>query len=110
MSAKSNQHDTELAETMEAIREDMRRFKADIKTLVKDLGQAGKEGVATAGEYLRNGAEQGVEGVREKLSKVKDMGAEKMKSADETVKAHPYMTAAVALGVGALLGRFFRRA
>lgn len=98
----------ELSESIEALKDDMRRFKDDIKSLLSDLGSAGKHSLNSAKQHLQETAARSAEGIGEKLKQARDCGAEKLETVEETLKAHPYMTAMVALGVGAALGRFFR--
>ncbi|MEX2213810.1 MAG: hypothetical protein WD768_06770 [Phycisphaeraceae bacterium] len=101
--------DSELAETVEALKDDFRRFREDIASLVTDLGHAGKEGVASAGRHIRNGTRHTAEEISARLNRAKDYGSEKLSDLKDNVKSHPFMTALIALGVGAFAGRFFRR-
>lgn len=109
MNTRNAHHDTELAEAMASLKEDMRRFKDDVKSLMQDATLASTETIASAARHLKNGAEKGVHELHERFEKARDFSADKIKSVDEKVQAHPYWTALAAAGVGALVGRFFRR-
>ena len=100
---------SELAEAVQALKDDFKNFKDDVKSLFADLGHAGKEGVASAGRHLRDGAKRGVEAARERVNQAKEYGSKKLGDLEEQVEAHPWATAFIALGLGALLGRYFRR-
>ena len=108
MRSRNTDNETELGETIEALKDDMRRFKDDIKSIVTDMGHASREGLAMARDKVRDGASRGKEELTEHLKHAKEVGAEKLASVEDNIKAHPFMTALVALGVGALVGRFFR--
>lgn len=107
--ARNVNHESELSETIDALKDDMRRFKDDIRAIVTDMSHASKEGLLAAREKIREGATRGKEEVTEHLKHAKELGTEKLASIEENIKAHPFMTALAALGVGAIVGRFFRR-
>lgn len=107
--SRNTLNDTDLAEAISTLKEDMRRFKDDVKTLMEDAKLASKETLASAARHLKDGTQKGAHELHERFEQARDFGAEKFKSADEQVKAHPYWTALIAAGVGALIGRFFRR-
>lgn len=109
MHARNANHESELGESIAALKDDMRRFKEDIKAIVTDLGHASKEGLAAAKDKIREGATRGKEELQDRIKHARDFSAEQLASAEDKIKAHPFMTALVALGVGALVGRFFRR-
>lgn len=108
MNTRTRHDETELSESVAAIKEDLHHFKEDVKSLLRDLGHAGKQSLSTAGRHIRNGAEHGAQELRDKAAKVREFGESKFREMDETVQSHPYWTALAALGFGALVGRFFR--
>jgi ElaB/YqjD/DUF883 family membrane-anchored ribosome-binding protein len=71
---------------------------------------------ATAGEYVGEKAEamrERLGAAKERLEELYENARDKVvsgaKSADTTIRSHPYESLAVALGVGVLIGAFMRR-
>lgn len=101
-----NRTATATHETTDAVIENLRTLIADAEKILKE-GAAEPAGEALADirsrlEDARHRAEDLYKDARKKIVS----GA---KHADETIRAHPYESLAIALGVGVLLGALIRR-
>ncbi len=88
--------------------------------LLENLRTLIAEAEETLGASLKEGADDHLNGLRDKLEGAKDTAqnlfvaarkkvSEGAKQADATIRSHPYESLAVALGVGVLLGALLAR-
>lgn len=88
--------------------------------LLENLRTLIAEAERTLGASVKDGAEDSLGGIRERLEGAKDTAqhlfvsarkkvVEGAKQADATIRSHPYESLAVALGVGVLLGALLAR-
>ena len=88
--------------------------------LLENLRTLISEAERTLGASVREGAEDHLGGIRERLEGAKETAqnlfisarkkvTEGAKQADATIRSHPYESLAVALGVGVLLGALLAR-
>jgi ElaB/YqjD/DUF883 family membrane-anchored ribosome-binding protein len=93
-------------ETPEQVVEHLRSLIAEAeKTLGSNLSEGSSEKLGMIRERLaevKERVEEGYQVAREKIT----AGA---RQADTVIRAHPYESLAIALGVGVLLGAFLRR-
>jgi ElaB/YqjD/DUF883 family membrane-anchored ribosome-binding protein len=83
------------------------RLVADIKLLARDAEELLRATAGEAGEKIKEVRErlsQALESARERCEVLQDQTAEKLKSADETIRDHPYESIGIAFGVGVILG------
>jgi ElaB/YqjD/DUF883 family membrane-anchored ribosome-binding protein len=102
-------HELRLADSVDALKDDMRRFKGDVVNLLHGVGQAGRESIASAAKQVRSTAEHGMQGLHSGYEMARDFSFEQAKIADQQVRAHPYWVALIAAGIGCLIGRLLLR-
>jgi len=87
------------------LREELAQLRADIDSLIGTVGRLAD----TAGEQLVTGAKRSMSGAQEQAEHAFDTamreGRRTLKSAEETIQAHPYLSIAIAAGIGLLLGK-----
>ncbi len=97
-------HRRELSEEA-PLREELSQLRADIDSLI---GTVGRLADSAGGQFVAR-ARDAVSGVHERAGDAFDTalteGRRTLHSADKTIKAHPYLSLAVAAGVGLLLGK-----
>lgn len=87
-------------DTPGALRHDARRLAEDAEHLLEATKGVVDEKVKTARQQLAETIDRG----RDLRHGFEERAKHQMRKADETIHEHPYHTAFVALGVGALLG------
>jgi ElaB/YqjD/DUF883 family membrane-anchored ribosome-binding protein len=89
----------------EPLREELAQLRADIDGLIGTVGRLAD----TAGGRFMAGARHTVSDVHERAGDAFDTalaeGRRTLKTAGKTVKDHPYLSLAVAAGIGLLLGK-----
>jgi ElaB/YqjD/DUF883 family membrane-anchored ribosome-binding protein len=87
------------------MRAEMAQLRADIDGLIGTVGRLAD----TAGDQFLAGARRGVAGVHEHAGEVFDTalaeGRRTLKTAGKTIESHPYLSLAIAAGIGLLLGK-----
>jgi uncharacterized protein YjbJ (UPF0337 family) len=78
------------------------RATGDVKAQVEDKAKQGEDAVQDAYGQVKETASDAVEAIRESASGAQDF-------LRTTIEERPYTAAAVALGIGYLIGRFSRR-
>ena len=103
-------HDSgHVAESVEALKEDLSHFKKDVLELVQGLAEVGKNKGNELTGRVREEVSHRVDQMRKGLEKVRDSGESSLHSVERTIERHPLMSVACALGMGVLISRFFRR-
>ncbi len=92
-------------ETPDALRHDARTLTEDAQALLEATREAVDEKVQAARERLS----ESIEHSRETYSDLQQQVVQRARKADEAIHEHPYQTAFVALGVGAMLGFILSR-
>ncbi len=87
------------------LREELSHLRADLDSLIGTVGRLAD----TAGDEFVARARHAVTGVHEQAGQAFDTslaeGRRTLDTAGKTIKAHPYLSLAVAAGIGLLLGR-----
>ena len=113
-----NRHDTgTTAETPEQLIEHISRLMAEAEAMLAGpvTEQAGsklasiKERLEMAREQLSDVYERARDGLTDVYGRARKNVVAGAKYTDETIRAHPYESLAVALGVGVLIGALIRR-
>jgi len=92
-------------ETPTALRHDARTLMEDARALVEATSEIADEKVTQARERLAEALERG----KHTYQRFQQKAIEGAKVTDEAIRTHPYQTAAVAFGVGALVGALLAR-
>lgn len=92
-------------ETPDALRQDAHTLAEDAEMLIEATKEVMDDKVKAAREQLA----ETIELSRELYSGLKDKALQSARQADKRIHEHPYQTAFIALGVGALLGMLCRR-
>ena len=92
-------------ETPDAVRHDAHMLAEDAEALLEATKETVDEKVKAAREQLHGAIERS----REAYGSLQKKALQGARMADNTIHEHPYQTAFVALGVGALLGLLFSR-
>ena len=87
------------------IREELAQLRADFDSLVGTVGRLAD----TAGEQLIDGAKRTFSSAQAQAGKAYDSalagGRRSVNSAEDAIEAHPFISIAIAAGVGYLLGK-----
>jgi ElaB/YqjD/DUF883 family membrane-anchored ribosome-binding protein len=87
------------------LREELAELRADIDSLIGTVGRLAD----TAGEQIMSGARRTAASVHDRAGNVFDTamaeGRRTLKSTGKTIQAHPYLSLAIATGIGLLLGK-----
>jgi|SRR3954470_12795329 ElaB/YqjD/DUF883 family membrane-anchored ribosome-binding protein len=84
----------------QAIRDDLARLAEDARALMAVTADAAGEKVVEARKRLAATLDRG----KEVYGRVRDKAVESARTADATVRDHPYEAIAISLGVGAVIG------
>lgn len=83
------------------------RLVADIKLLARDAEELLRATAGEAGEKIkevRQRLSNALESARATCENLQDQTAETLRTADETIRDHPYESIGIAFAVGAVLG------
>jgi ElaB/YqjD/DUF883 family membrane-anchored ribosome-binding protein len=87
------------------LREELAQLRADIDSLIGTVGRLAD----TAGEQIMSGARHTAASVHDRAGEAFDtamaQGRRTLKSTEKTIQAHPYLSLAIAAGIGLLLGK-----
>jgi ElaB/YqjD/DUF883 family membrane-anchored ribosome-binding protein len=87
-------------ETPDALRKDASTLADDARALLEATASATDEKIAQARERLQDALDSG----KEAYSRLTDKCVQGAQAVDQTIRANPYQSLAIAFGVGALLG------
>jgi ElaB/YqjD/DUF883 family membrane-anchored ribosome-binding protein len=102
--ANSNSNDGISAE-MEHLKKSFSQLRTDLTSLVGSALGAGKTGAHVVKEH----ATAAVDGVKHKVSDLKDKGVETEKAIEQKIADHPLASVVIAFGVGFMLARIITR-
>jgi len=92
-------------EAEEPLREELAQLRADIDSLIGTVGRLAD----TASDQIKDGARRTFSSVHSRAGDAFDTawseGRRTLKSTEKTIKAHPYLSLAIAAGIGLLLGK-----
>jgi ElaB/YqjD/DUF883 family membrane-anchored ribosome-binding protein len=87
------------------LREELSQLRADIDSLIGTVGRLADG----AGEQIMSGAKRTFSDARERAGDAFETawteGRRTLKSTEQTIQAHPYISIALAAGIGLLLGK-----
>jgi ElaB/YqjD/DUF883 family membrane-anchored ribosome-binding protein len=87
------------------MRAEMAQLRADIDGLIGTVGRLAD----TAGDQLLSGARRGAAGVPERAGEALETalaeGRRTLETAGKKIESHPYLSLAIAAGIGLLLGK-----
>lgn len=87
-----------------AVNSDITQLAEDARALIGATADVAGEKVEEARKRLAAALDRGGEICGEVCDDVRDMAAKEAKSADKTVREHPYQAIAIGVGVGMLFG------
>ncbi len=100
-------HRREASDGDQPLREELAQLRADIDSLIGTVGRLAD----TAGDHLMSGAKRTMSDAQSRAGEVFDSamagGRKTLRSTEQTIQAHPYLSIAIAAGIGMLLGRLF---
>jgi len=95
----------QMSDDFEHLKSSFGQLRSDVVEL---LTQA--VGVGRTGAYMaRNGANSAVDAVKERLSDLKDRGAERVADVEHRIEENPLTSALIAFGVGFILAKILTR-
>lgn len=90
---------------MNSVTNDLKMLVRDAGAVLANAGGAAEDGVSALRGRLRRSLRQ----TRRRLDDAREFARDRIETADDYVKAHPYHTIGVALALGALLGALLGR-
>jgi ElaB/YqjD/DUF883 family membrane-anchored ribosome-binding protein len=90
---------------MENLKKSFSQLRTDLTSLVGSALGAGKTGAHVVKEH----AAAAVDGVKHKVSDLKDKGIETEKAVEHKIAEHPLTSVFIAFGIGFMLARFLSR-
>lgn len=87
-------------ETPSALRHDARTLVEDARALIEATSQIADEKVTAARARLTDALERG----KHTYQRLQQKAVQGAKATDEAIRTHPYQTAVIAFGVGAIVG------
>lgn len=101
-----NRHEASTAETPEQLVEQISRLMSEAEAMM--AGPVTEQASSKLSD-IRDRLETVREQMTEMYGRAKDSVVAGAKKTDETIRAHPYESLAIALGIGVLLGALIRR-
>jgi hypothetical protein len=92
----------DVSESVQALKDDLSKFKTDMLELVKSLVHDGQARGTAFGRRLREAAAA-------KIDHARQAGECRIEHVEERIATHPIASVLAALGVGVLMGRFLRK-
>lgn len=98
---------------LEALQEDIRQLRKDLKSIMETIGEDGKARLHQAGHRLTGFARDRIDQVRDAaeiaFAKVRKLGRSTKETIEKQIQEKPVLTLLAAVGVGMLLGKILRR-
>ena len=94
----------DIANELDAVKEDMRQLRADMKELASLYRQAAQERMQRTSQRIGEGYRDKAHAVREHLQDYKLRAQDGAHKAEEWVEQRPFTTALAALGIGLVTG------
>jgi ElaB/YqjD/DUF883 family membrane-anchored ribosome-binding protein len=92
-------------ETPDALKHDARTLAEDARALLDATSDLTDQKIAEARQRLQDALESG----KQTYARITDKAIQGAHAVDETIRANPYQSLAIAFGVGALLGYLVSR-
>ena len=99
----------EVAEAETPLREEFAQLRADIDSLVGTVGRLANGAAGSVADGAKQSAAYVGDRAEDAYDAVKARGRRTLKSSEKTIKTHPYLSIAIASGVGLLIGKFIFR-
>jgi ElaB/YqjD/DUF883 family membrane-anchored ribosome-binding protein len=107
--AHHNGNDSAFASELETLRDSFTQLRSDVTQLIQNAVHTGQSGVVA----VQDGAGKAVDSitgtVTDTLSDLKKQSMQSVKAVKKQIGAYPITTAAIALGAGFILAKFFSR-
>jgi len=105
MSKQGEKVNNDFQATLDHLTESVGQLQTDVGTLLSHTMEAGKSGVGV----LRNQAHQVMDGVRHRVSDLKDAGNESLHDIEHKIEASPLASVIIAMGIGFILSSILHR-
>jgi ElaB/YqjD/DUF883 family membrane-anchored ribosome-binding protein len=99
----------DMAEAELPMHEELAQLRADIDHLVGTVGRLANGAAGSAIDGAKRTATYAGDRAAEAYDAVLAQGGRTLKSTDKTIRAHPYLSIAIASGIGLLVGRLLSR-
>jgi ElaB/YqjD/DUF883 family membrane-anchored ribosome-binding protein len=99
----------DMAEAELPMHEELAQLRADIDHLVGTVGRLANGAAGSAIDGAKRTATYAGDRAEEAYDAVLAQGGRTLKSTDKTIRAHPYLSIAIASGIGLLVGRLVSR-
>lgn len=94
---------------IDALKDDLSLFKADLAAAMRDLVEAGKATSGEARERLEAAVHEKLDRLNDAASNLADRGRAAARTAGRYVEEKPIQSLAIAFGVGVLVGAVLRK-
>jgi ElaB/YqjD/DUF883 family membrane-anchored ribosome-binding protein len=95
----------EVAEAEAPMRDELAQLRADIDHLVATVGRLANGAAGSVMDGAKRSASYAGERAEDAYDAVLAQGGRTLKSTEKSIKAHPYLSIAIATGIGLLVGR-----
>jgi ElaB/YqjD/DUF883 family membrane-anchored ribosome-binding protein len=95
----------EVAEAEAPMRDELAQLRADIDHLVATVGRMANGAAGSVIDGAKRSASYAGERAEDVYDAVLAQGGRTLKSTEKSIKAHPYLSIAIASGIGLLVGR-----
>lgn len=99
----------DVAEAELPMREELAQLRADIDDLVGTVGRLANGAAGSVIDGAKRTATYAGDRAEDAYDAVLAQGSRTLKSTEKTIKAHPYLSIAIASGIGLLVGRMLSR-
>ena len=97
------------AEAEASMRDELAKLRADIDSLVGTVGRLVNGAAGSVIEGAKQSAAYAGDRAEDAYDAVLAEGTRTLKLAEKTIKAHPYLSIAIASGIGLLVGKILSR-
>jgi ElaB/YqjD/DUF883 family membrane-anchored ribosome-binding protein len=102
-------HGNEVAAAETPMREELAQLRADIDSLVGTVGRLANGAADSVVNGAKRSAAYAGDRAEDAYDAVLAQGSRTLKSTEKTIKAHPYLSIAIASGIGLLVGKLLSR-
>jgi len=99
----------EMSEAEAPMREELAQLRAEIDSLVGTVGRLANGAAGSVVDGAKRSAAYAGDRAEDAYDAVLAQGGRTLKSAEKTIKAHPYLSIAIASGIGLLVGKLLSR-
>ena len=100
---------TKKDESESSVRDELVQLRADIDHLVGTVGRLANGAAGSVMQRARSGLDYAGDQATDAYEAALAEGRRAMKSGEKTIKANPYLSIAIAAGVGLLIGKLLSR-